>query len=137
MNHGDLPLKGATARELYAIVDYNLLGPGTWPASGDLLQRFNTIVRDGRLDEADADDPRTSRFTPLGKELKVKLLMAFAGTWEISEIPYILQEDGYLEESEVEELFIGPPSEPEFERKVRWHVRRAYFRFCNWSSLVN
>jgi len=60
--------------------------------------------------------------------------MAFVGAWDIWEIPYILEENGYLEESEAEELWAGPMMESE---RVRRYVPRAYLNFCNRSHLSN
>jgi hypothetical protein len=57
----------------------------------------------------DVPDSRGStRSTALGKELNLDLLMAFVGAWDIWEIPYILEENGYLEESEAEAPCAGP-----------------------------
>jgi hypothetical protein len=55
--------------------------------------------------------------------------MAFVGAWDIWEIPYILEANGFLEEREAEEL--------EAERKLRWYVLRAYLNFCNRSQFLN
>ena len=69
------------------------------------------------------------------RALKLDLLMAFVGAWDIWEVPYILEENGYLEGSEAEELCTGPLMEA--ERKLRWYVLRAYLDFCNRSHLSN
>ena len=79
------------------------------------------------------DSPRTTRSTTLGKELKLDLLMAFVGAWDIWEIPYILEEYGYIEESQAEELCAGPLVEA--ERKLRSYLPQAYLQFCNHSHL--
>lgn len=92
-------------------------------------------MRELGLDEDVPESPRTSRSTALGKELKLDLLMAFVGAWDIWEVPYILAEHRYMEESEAEELCTGPLIEA--ERKLRWYVLRAYLNFCNRSHLSN
>ena len=92
-------------------------------------------MRELGLDEDVPNSPRTTRSTALGKELKLDLLMAFAGAWDLWEIPFILEENGYVEESEADELYNGPPLEA--ERKIRWYVLRAYLKFCNRSSRLN
>ena len=120
---------------LHEIVDHYLLGAGAWPADRETLPAFWRTVREFGLEEDVPDSPRTTRSTALGKELKLDLLMAFVGAWDIWEVPYILEEHGYIEESEAEELCTGPLIEA--ERKLRWHVLRAYLNFCNRSHLSN
>ena len=78
--------------KLHEIVDYYLLGDGTWPLDRESLQAFWKTVRDLGLDEAVAGQPGTTRFTVLGKELKLDLIMAFVGAWDMWEIPSILEE---------------------------------------------
>lgn len=97
------------------------------------MPAFRKMVRSLGLDEDVPDSPGTTRSTALGKELKLDLLMAFVGAWEIWEIPYILEEYGYIEESQAAELCTGPLVEA--ERKLRWYVLQAYLQFCNHSHL--
>ena len=85
------------------------------------------------LDEDVPDSLGTTRSTALGKELKLDLLMAFVGAWEIYEIPYILEEYGYIDESQAGELCIGPLVE--MERKLRCYVFQAYLQYLNHSEL--
>jgi hypothetical protein len=99
------------------------------------LLAFRKTVRELGLKEDVPEMPGTSRFTALGKELNLDLFMAFVGAWELWKIPFILEDYGYLEESEADELYNGPPSEA--ERKIRWYVLRAYLKFCNRSSRLN
>ena len=127
--------KAAVICKLHEITDHYLLGAGTWPADREFLPAFFRTVRELGLDEDVPESPRTTRSTALGKELKLDLLMAFVGAWDIWEVPYILEENGYLEESEAEELCTGPLMEA--ERKLRWYVLRAYLNFCNRSHLSN
>ena len=127
--------KAAIICKLHEITDHYLLGAGTWPADREFLPAFFRTVRELGLDEDVPDSPRTTRSTALGKELKLDLLMAFAGAWDMWEIPHILEENGYLEESEADELYNDRPLEG--ERKIRWYVLRAYLKFCNRSSRLN
>jgi hypothetical protein len=121
--------KAAVVCKFHQIADHYLLGAGTWPADPDGLPAFFKTVRDLGLDEDVPDSPPgTTRSTALGKELKLDLLMAFVGAWEMWEIPQILHEYGYIDETDVEDLSTGP--EVEAERRLRWLVLRSYFEFC-------
>jgi len=122
--------KAAVICKLHEIADHYLLGAGTWPLIGNLPTFFKT-VRELGLDEDVPDSPGTSRWIALGNELNLDLLMAFVGAWDIWEIPYILEEYGYIKESQAEELCAGPLVEA--ERKLRWYVLQAYLQFCNHS----
>jgi hypothetical protein len=127
--------RAAVICKLHQITDHYLLGAGTWPADRERLPALFRTVRDLGLYEDVAGHPGTTQSTALGKELKLDLVMAFVGARDIWEIPYILEENGYLEESEAEELCTGPLMEA--ERKLRWYVLRAYLNFCNRSHLSN
>jgi hypothetical protein len=127
--------KAAVICKLHQITDHYLLGEGTWPADGGFLPTFFKMVRELGLDEDVPDSSRTTRSTALGKELKLDLFMAFVGAWHLWEIPYILQDNGYLEESEVEELCSGPLIQA--ERKLHQYVLRAYLDFCNGRKRPN
>jgi len=85
------------------------------------------------LDEDVPDSPGTTRSTALGKELKLDLLMAFVGAWDLWEIPYILEKYEYIDEPQAEELCIGPLVE--MERKLRCYLFQAYLQFLNHSEL--
>jgi hypothetical protein len=73
--------KAAVICRLHEITDHYLLGSGTWPANREFLPAFFKTVRELGLDEDVPDSPRTTRYTALGKELKLDLLMAFVGAW--------------------------------------------------------
>jgi hypothetical protein len=87
------------------------------------------------LDEEVAGQPGTTRWTALGKELKLDLMMAFVGAWDMWEIPYILEEHGYIDSTDTENLCSGP--QDEIERRLRWLVLRTYFEFCDRSRRAN
>jgi hypothetical protein len=116
---------------LHGIADHCLFSPGEWPASREAVLEFNRIARNFGLDEDVQGSPGTTRFTPLGVELKVPLMMMFAGCWELYEIPYILEKYGYIDCSEADEIWQLP--ECEIERKLLFLVRRAYLDFCGHS----
>jgi hypothetical protein len=127
--------KAAVICKLHKIADHYLLGAGTWPADRESLSAFFKTVRELGLNEDVASHPGTTRSTTLGKELKLDLVMAFVGAWEMWEIPSVLEEHGYIEGTETEELLTGPLVEA--ERRLRWLVLRAYFDFCNRSECSN
>jgi hypothetical protein len=127
--------KGAIVCKLHEITDHYLLGAGEWPADREFLTTFWKTLRRLGLEEEVPNSPGTTRWTDLGKELNLDLLMVFVGAWQMWEIPYILEDYGYLEETEAEELCTGPLMET--ERKLRWYVLRAYLEFCNRSYFVN
>ena len=122
--------------KLHEIADHYLLGAGTWPADPESLPAFFKTVRDLGLYEDVLDSlPGTTRSTPLGKELRLDLVMAFVGAWDMWEIPFVLVEHGYIDETEAEELWTGPLAQA--ERRLRWLVLQAYFEFCNRSKRPN
>jgi hypothetical protein len=121
--------------KLHEIADYCLLGEGTWPIHREGLEVFNKMVRELGLDEAMDGQPGASRSTALGKELKLDLVMAFVGAWDMWEIPGVLEEHGYIDEADTEDLCSGQPVE--IERRLRWLVLRTYFEFCNRSERPN
>src|SRR5258707_5282122 len=93
--------------KLHEIADHYLLGSGSWPAHRKFLPACRNTVRELGLKEDVPEMPGTTRFTALGKELNLDLFMAFVGAWDLWEIPFILKENGYLEESEADELYNG------------------------------
>ena len=125
--------KASVICKLHEITDHFLLGAGTWPADRERLPALYKTLRNLGLDEDVPDSPGTTRSTALGKELKLDLLMAFVGAWEIYEIPYILVEYGYIDEAQAEELCTGPPAG--MERKLRCYIFQAYLQFLNHSEL--
>jgi hypothetical protein len=127
--------KAAVICKLHEIADHYLLGAGTWPVDRESLPAFFKTVRELGLNEDVVGHPGTTQSTALGKELKLDLVMAFVGAWDLWEIPYVLEEHGYIDETEAEELCSGPLVEA--ERRLRWLVLRAYFEFCNRSQRVN
>jgi hypothetical protein len=120
--------------KLHEITDHYLLGTGTWPADRESLPAFFKTVRGLGLDEDVPDSSGTTRSAALGKELKLDLLMAFVGAWDLWDIPYILEEYGYFDESQAEELCFPLV---EMDRKLRCYVFQAYLRFCNYSQLLH
>lgn len=125
--------KVAIICKLHALIDYQWFGSGVWPPARESLPAIYSVVRELGLDEDVPNSLGTRRSTSLGKELKLDLQMAFAGAWDLWDIPYILVEHGYFDELEAERLCMTLPA----ERQLRSHVFRAYLKFCNRSSLTH
>jgi hypothetical protein len=122
--------------KLLEVTDFQLLGDGTWPASREVVGSFEKILRDLGLEEDLPGSPGSSRSTALGLELNVRLMMAFAGVYDVWDIPSILQENSYLDDEEVVAVWEAA-SEDEGERLVHRYVLRAYLEFCNRSRFLN
>jgi hypothetical protein len=127
--------KAAIICKLHEITDHYLFGGGIWPPHWEFRPAFFKTVRELGLYEDVPDSPSTTRLTALGNELKLDLAMAFVGAFDLWDIPYVLESNGYLEESEAEELCWGPLTQA--ERKLHGYVLRAYFRFYNRSKPLN
>ncbi|MBR1069145.1 hypothetical protein [Bradyrhizobium liaoningense] len=125
--------KASVVSKLHEMTDHCQLGSGTWPADRESLPALFKTFRDLGLNEEVTDRPGATQSTALGKELKLDLIMAFVGAWYIWEIPYILVDYGYIDESQAEELCSGPLVE--MERKLRCYVFQGYLKFLNHSEL--
>jgi hypothetical protein len=124
--------KAAVVCQLHAIIDHYLLGEGSWPVPTEALPSLYKTFRELGLNEDCPDDPDCERSTALGKELRFELFLAFVGAYDMWDIPIILEENGYLEESEAEEIYWHlPPLQA--ERKLHRYVLRAYRKYCNRS----
>ena len=123
--------------KLHEIADYCLFGEGTWPADREGLPAVLRTVRELGLDEDVPDEFATSRCTALGSELQLHLMMAFIGAWEIEEVPYVLENYGYIDHTELEALWSNSCSWSETERKIKSMARRAYSQLRNRSQRVN
>ena len=115
------------------IVIHRLFGDVPWPASCDdclALQSF--FLRYG-LEEMVPGSPNSWRLTAVGEQYSADLLSVFMGTWEVSEVPYILIKHELMDDEEAESLWEpfweGSMSEVEFERVMKARVREAYFKF--------
>jgi hypothetical protein len=128
--------KADIIRRLHEAADFQLFGDGTWPANREVLTRFRKLWRDLGLEEDVPGSPGDKRSTALGMELNLVLMMAFTGTFDIWDIPFILEDNGYLEQEEVEAVW-EVSSEGEGKRLVHRYVLRAYLKFCNRSRLLN
>jgi hypothetical protein len=79
-------------------------------------------------------EPSTWRHTPLGKELDVELFQVFMGHWNEWEVPMILEEYGFLSESEFDAIC---ESKADAESLLSGYVKRAYFEYRNASKYLH
>jgi hypothetical protein len=128
--------KADIIRKLHEIAHFQLLGGGTWPANRESATSYLRILRDLGLEEDVPETPGNIRFTVLGSELNVDLMTVFAGAWCIWDVPFVLEENGYLEWGE-EDAIWEASSDEEGERLIHRFVLRAYLKFCNHSRFSN
>jgi hypothetical protein len=121
--------------KLHAIADYCLLGSGGWPSRGEALPTVFKIIQNLGLFEDLPGSSGTTRATAMGKAMSVELMMVFFGCWDLSEVPGILEQYGYIESSETDDLLELP--DPEFEQRLHSVVYRAYLDFCGRSKWLN
>jgi hypothetical protein len=127
--------KADICRRLHAAAEFHLLGAGSWPADRESLGSFWKLLGDLGLTEDVPGEPATSRYTVLGKELNVELMMIFAGAVDLWEIPLLLDLMGYLDDDEADAIYSTTSKHP--DRVIRRHVLRVYLKFCNRSKLLN
>jgi hypothetical protein len=127
--------KAAIVCKLHEIADHYLFGTGPWPPDREVLAPLWKTLKELGLEEDVPGTPGSVRYTALGKELNVELMTAFVGAFDLWEIPYILEMNGYLDEAEADALYSGSPAHPECV--IRRYVLRAYFRFCNRFKPLN
>ena len=87
------------------------------------------------LQEIVPDKFESRRSTPLGGELNLDLIMVFLGLWAETEIPWILEENGLMDDCECDRVFdlMENGADPEFV--LRPYVEKAYFAYYNPSGL--
>ena len=99
-----------------------------WIADEETICAYDRKLIQMGLIEQVCDEPPTWRNTPLGNELDVDLFQVFLGLWDEWEVPKILKEYGFLDESEFDAI-LGYTSEANPERLLSGYVKRAYFDY--------
>jgi hypothetical protein len=118
-----------------------LFGREPWLADPETISAYDRKLIQMGLIEQVRDEPSTWRNTPLGNELDVDLFQVFMGLWDEWEVPMILKEYGFLDESEFDAILECAsqanewPSEANAERLLGGHVRRAYFDYRKAAKL--
>ena len=132
---GDLN-KAHICRALYNAAEFHLFGAGSWPADRESSSAFWKMLDDFGLTTVVSDGkPGTIQYTPLGLELNVELMSIFTGAVGLWDIPLLLDLMGHLDDEEAETIYASTSRHPELV--ILQLVRRAYFKFCNPSKLLN
>jgi hypothetical protein len=117
-------------RELEAIVQARLFGPGPWlidrEAGAALEQR---ILQMGLRDEEERQ--------ALGVDLNIHLYELFAGMWDEGEIPIILCDYGFIDESLRDGLYDRLEMGADPESVLRGVVQRAYLDYHKATKYVH
>jgi hypothetical protein len=102
--------------------------PETCEAIGRKLEECGLKVRVSATD---------STSTQIGYELKVDLMMAFAGYMEDTTILHYLEKYGLIDQAEVLSLIEHPDFEENSERLLRPIVQRAYRDYYGGDARLN
>ncbi len=102
-----------------------------WPMHISDLADFYKAVEIMGLVETVPGEPSTHRNTPLGEAINLHLLMAFLGIFEASEVPWVLQDNGLIDEPEFEWMLSLLGDDGVDHAPLRPAVRRAYTRAMN------
>ncbi len=73
-----------------------------WPMTVSELADFYKAAEIMGLVETVPGEPSTHRNTPFGEAINLNLLMAFLGIFEASEVSWVLQDNGLIDEAEGE-----------------------------------
>ena len=135
--------KDEVLSELHALIDTRLFGY-EW-----LVTRETAHVVGQRLTALGLQEAGQSRDTALGREINMKLMMVFIGTWDQWEVVNILEDHGFITSAEYDYLADRIAENEEDEnREPGCHdhgldaaflpfVRRAYFQYFNPAGRLN
>ena len=129
--------KRAVIADLHLMIDTRLFGSRPWLADREACDAIRRKLDGLGLQERLPGDPETTRFTSLGKELNLDLILAFVGLWFEWEIPSILEEYGLIDEIDELRLYDQLDSSDDPEHVLRPLVRKAFFDHYNPSDLLN
>jgi hypothetical protein len=120
---------------LDAMIHTRLFGDGPWLTNRESGPALDQIMLDMKVQEEVPGDPRTSRWTALGKELNLNMVLVFLGHWDERELIDRLQDNGLLEEHEADRLHDRLDRGADPESLLRPRVQRAYLAFYQSSKL--
>jgi hypothetical protein len=112
-------------------VDERLFSERQWPAGWEDSAATRDVFEKLGLQESSG---ASSCNTTLGNELKLDLIMVFAGQWVEWEMPGVLEEYGLIDEFERERLYELLAYSRNPEQKLRKRVQKAYLRHFNPSG---
>jgi hypothetical protein len=120
--------KAEIIAELENMVAARLFSGQPWLAERETISAYHRKLIQMGLVEQVCIEPPTWRDTPLGKEVDIELYQVFIGLWYEWEVPLILEQHGFLNESEFDAI-IECTSEANAERLLSGYVKRAYFDY--------
>jgi hypothetical protein len=120
--------KAEIIAELENMVAARLFSGQPWLADRETISAYHRKLIQMGLVEQVCIEPPTWRDTPLGKEVDIELYQVFIGLWYEWEVPLILEQHGFLNESEFDAI-IECTSEANAERLLSGYVKRAYFDY--------
>ena len=104
-----------------------LFGERSWLADREACDAINRKFEDLGLQEHVPGDMFTTRFTELGKELEVDLVMVFVGLFDEYQVPSILEQHGLIDVIEEDDIYDVLEIYGDPERALRAMVQRAFF----------
>jgi hypothetical protein len=120
--------KAEIIAELENMVVARLFSGQPWLADRETISAYHRKLIQMGLVEQVCVEPPTWQYTPLGKEVDIELYQVFIGLWYEWEVPLILEQHGFLNESEFDAI-IECTSEANAERLLSGYVKRAYFDY--------
>ena len=127
--------KRAVIQGLHAMIVTRLFGGRPWLADREACDALRNKLDELGLQETVPGDILTTRFTALGNELQLDLVMVFIGLWVEWEMPMILEDHGLIDEDDTDRLFDLLETCGDPERLLRPIVRKAYRDHYNPSGL--
>jgi hypothetical protein len=113
--------KAKIIAELENMVVARLFSGKPWLADRETRSAYyRKLIQMGLMEESGG-------FTPLGKELDVELFSVFMGLWYQYDVPMILEEHGFIDESEFD-AYVECTSD-DGDRLLIGYVKRAYFDY--------
>ena len=119
-------------QELDAVVIEKLFGEAAWPVTGSEARKLSRRLIELGLDEK--VDHNTTQSTALGRELHVRILMAFLGLWASYDLVSVLEANGLIEPQLANELL--ETMESEYEPLLKEHVVAAYRAYYRWPRYI-
>jgi hypothetical protein len=117
-------------RELEAIVHVRLFGPGPWLTDRETGATLENRILQMRLSDAE-------RRRALAVDLNMDLYEVFVGMWDEGEIPIILCDYGFIDESLRDSLYDRMKMGADPESVLRGVVRRAYLDYHRAAKFVH
>jgi hypothetical protein len=129
--------KSKILAEVETIVFARLFGGGPWLTDPETAVALQKRLEHMGLEERVLGTNNTWRNTPLGKELRLDLLMVFMGLWDEGEIPMILEDYGLIDDLETQHLLDLLEAGREPEIVLKKSVREAYFKHYKTTKLLS